>query len=141
MTCELSRPFPEKSISVLNLNNKNNLPTTLSLYAWLIFGSVLTWHSYTPLSRVCDEVTFSIHSSEPSACNDWKRWSFVYVRMPTVKMCKSRFRIQETWKKSKNMLSRLRSVRSCIRICFLISHIGGYQYAFVRPQVGKFSHL
>lgn len=26
----------------------------------------------------------------------WNRWSFVYVKMPTVKMCRSRFRIHET---------------------------------------------
>lgn len=71
-------------------------PTTLNRYAWLILVSVDTWHSYVPESRDCGDVIRNIHSSEPSVCNAWKRWSFVYVNIPIVRMCKSRFLIHDT---------------------------------------------
>lgn len=37
------------------------------------------------------------HSSDPSLCIAWKRWSFVYVRIPIVIIWISRERIHETW--------------------------------------------
>lgn len=86
---------PSKSINNLNFNvkyfqvinwncffskkNEMNLnsPITTSRNAWLILGSIDTWHSYVPESRGCGELIFNVHSSEPSWCIAWKRWSFV----------------------------------------------------------------
>ncbi len=55
-----------------------------------------TW--YSPESLGWAEDTFNIHSSEPSGWMAWNRWSFVYVIMPMVIMCKSCLRIHETWR-------------------------------------------
>lgn len=88
-------------INISKSEKKNSIysPTTFNLNVWLIFGSVDTWHSYVPESRGWGVVIRNVHSSEPSVCNDWNLWSFVYVKMPTVKMCKSRFRNQVTCEK------------------------------------------
>lgn len=65
-----------------NSNNEkyicnNNLPMTERRNAWLIFGSIDTWHSYVPESRGCGDDIFNVHSSDPSWCNAWNLWSFV----------------------------------------------------------------
>jgi len=91
---------PQFNIIVVTIVIIHSL-TTFNWNPWLIFGSVLTWHSYVPESLICGDVILSVHSSDPSECSDWKRWSFVYVSMPTVNMCRSRFLIHDTWRKKK----------------------------------------
>lgn len=46
------------------------------------FPLIDTWHSYVPVSLICGDVTRNVHSSEPSECKAWYRWSFVYVNIP-----------------------------------------------------------
>lgn len=67
---------PQFNIIVITIVIIHSL-TTFNWNPWLIFGSVLTWHSYVPESLICGDVILSVHSSDPSECSDWKRWSFV----------------------------------------------------------------
>lgn len=68
----------------------------------LILGSVLTWHSYTPESLPCADRICSVQFSERSGRMTVKRWSDVYVSTPAVRMCRSRFRIHDTYKQQGN---------------------------------------
>lgn len=75
----------------------NTLPTTFNWTEKLLIGIVDIWHSYIPASRVCAHLICIVHSFSSRWYAVWKRWSFVYVYLPTVKMWMSRCRIQETW--------------------------------------------
>lgn len=45
-------------------NNINYLPTTFKRKAIDIFGSVFTWHSYIPISRICENLICNVQFSE-----------------------------------------------------------------------------
>lgn len=88
--------------TVLHLSKIRFLPTTVSRNAKLILGSVDTWHSYAPESRGCAGATLSVQISDPSVCSAANRASLLYVWTPTVRICRSRLRIHDTWWQQNN---------------------------------------
>lgn len=92
----------------------DTLPTTFNWTEKLLIGIVDIWHSYIPASRFCAHLICIVHSFCSRWYAVWKRWSFVYVYLPTVKMWMSRCRIQETcnWKKKKK-IKRITQLAFC----------------------------
>lgn len=58
-----------------------NLPTTFKWICALTFGSVETWHSYTPASFAWTYFICSVQKPSVSTKNDWKRSSAMKVTL------------------------------------------------------------
>ena len=89
-----------KMLSIKNLL----LPTTFNRINWLRWGWVETWHSYNPASRLWVNLIWRVQSSEGRVRTMLNRWSDAYVYRPTVRMCTSRWRTQETYSSKKSCL-------------------------------------
>lgn len=75
---------------------EDNIPVTVRLTAKLILGSVLTWHSYCPVSAIRAPRILKPQKSLLLECTDSNRLSAEKVSGPDVSMCKSFFLIQDT---------------------------------------------
>lgn len=85
---------PENKLPVL----QSNSPVTTRLIAKLILGSVLTWHSYCPVSAIRAPRNRKPQKSLLLECTDSNLLSAENVRVPDVSMCKSLVLIQDTCK-------------------------------------------
>lgn len=79
-------------------------PLTVKLKNLLIFGSVLTWHSYRPVSFVLELIILRVQVSFSGFCITLILSSAVKVCGPLVIICKSLVRIHETWKRKRTFI-------------------------------------
>jgi len=76
---------------------KRQSPRTESHTAYIIFGSVLTWHSYLPESVFLALFSLRVQASLPGVCCGPNRASELNAKFPEVRMCRSLLLIHETW--------------------------------------------
>jgi len=71
-------------------------PRTESCTAYMIFGSVLTWHSYLPESVFLALSSLRVQASLPGVCWGPNRASELNEKFPEVRIWRSLLLIQET---------------------------------------------
>jgi len=71
-------------------------PRTESCTAYMIFGSVLTWHPYLPESVFLALSSLRVQASLPGVCWSPNRVSELYEKFPEVRIWRSLLLIQET---------------------------------------------
>lgn len=71
-------------------------PRTESCTAYMIFGSVLTWHSYLPESVFLALSNLRVQASLPGVCWGANRTSELNAKFPEVRIWRSLLLIQET---------------------------------------------
>lgn len=72
---------------------------------------------YIPASLFCAHLICSVHSLKSRWKAVWKRWSVVYVYVPTVKMWISLWKIQKCSKKNCNINKNISNRKSCRHTC------------------------